>query len=183
MQPPDPLRDDVVVLRPWSPDDVEALVDGFGHPSVTQWFPVEVPFTGSPGRLSPTRRRRRGSPTNATFAVVHAETGILAGGVDVDEIDWAARSGDVGYWLAVSARGRGRGLATRAVRLVARWALADVGLARLTLLAEPGNAASLAVAARVGFPCDGLSVSDTDWRDGRRRDFVVFSIVATSEGP
>jgi RimJ/RimL family protein N-acetyltransferase len=182
MHPPDsPLRDDAVLLRPWVPEDVDAVVDGFGHPSVTQWFPVEVPFTkAAASAFVEAAGAAWLADECATFAVIDVETGVAVGGVDVDEIDWAARSGDVGYWLAASARGRG--LATRAVRLVARWALADLGLTRLTLLAEPENTASLAVATRTGFRREYGTVADTDWRDGRRREFVVFSVVATRDG-
>jgi hypothetical protein len=48
-----------------------------------------------------------------------------------------SRRATVVYWLLPEARGRG--LATRAVRLTSRWALRDLGLARLGLFTEPSN--------------------------------------------
>ena len=67
------------------------------------------------------------------------------------------------------------GYAASAVELIADWAVDVVGLRRLTLLAEPENVASIAVAERAGFRRDRLlDAHDTDWRDGRVRDFVRF---------
>jgi RimJ/RimL family protein N-acetyltransferase len=53
------------------------------------------------------------------------------------------------YWLAPA--GRGRGIATKAVRLLCRWAFDSLGLERITLQTRPGNARSQAVARRAGF--------------------------------
>ena len=114
---------------------------------------------------------RWASGEQATFAIVDTTHGHLLGGVDVGEIDGS--TGDVGYWLAVDARGRG--IASRAVRLVCGWAFDALGLERLTLLAEPANDASQRVAERCGFRRDVLlTAHDVDWRDGRSRDFWRF---------
>jgi RimJ/RimL family protein N-acetyltransferase len=175
VQAPDsPLADDRITLRPYEMRDVDAIVDGFGDASVTRWFPVPLPFDRAQAAAY-VRDCRNGwrHGVQATFAVIERSSGSLVGGVDVDEIDHGGGTGDVGYWIAAGARGNG--YAAAAVELVSTWALADVGLQRLTLLAEPENAASIAVAERAGFRRDVLlEAHDTDWRDGRVRDFVRF---------
>ena len=52
---------------------------------------------------------------------------------------WSRTDGiaSVGYWLAAEARGRG--VATHAVRLVAAWGFATLGIARLELTSAPDN--------------------------------------------
>lgn len=169
------LCDGTIHLRRWTHQDVGALLAGFGDPSVTRWFPVAVPFTAEAARrFIDTAEMRWASGDQAAFAVVDQWTGSPVGGVDVDDIDWQTGSGDIGYWLSRPARGRG--FATRAVRLATRWAFQS-GLHRLTLRTEPGNIASLAVARRAGFqPETLLRGYDTDWRDGRRRDFILFTL-------
>lgn len=84
------------------------------------------------------------------------------------------RRGSIGYWLLPEARGKG--LATRAVRLVSRWALLELGLARLALLTEPANVRSRRVAERCGFRLEGVlrSVAEID---GRRVDYCSFSLL------
>ena len=67
----------------------------------------------------------------ATFAICDA-TGSCVGHVFVNLS--SMRRGSIGYWLLPEARGKG--LARRAVKLVSRWALRDLALARLALLTE-----------------------------------------------
>ena len=78
----------------------------------------------------------------------------------------------VGYWIAPWARGHG--YAAEAAHALAEWGLA-LGAPRVHLLADVGNAASQAAAARAGFTREGVLRSCLDYRDGSRGDAVVFS--------
>jgi len=55
---------------------------------------------------------------------------------------------------------RGRGIATRALRLVCGWAFDDLGLDALSTRVRAGNAASLRVLAKVGFRPTGKETGD-----------------------
>ena len=82
----------------------------------------------------------------------------------------------VGYW--VLAHARGRGLATAAVRLLTRWAIATAGLRRIEALVEPGNRASLRVLERCSFRREGLLRDYVDrGENGRRGDAYVYSLI------
>ena len=85
------------------------------------------------------------------------------------------RTGHIGYWVARHARGRG--VATRALRTLCRWALTELGLQRLELVTDPENRASHRVAENVGFRREGVLRSHLEHRDGRRRDSVMFSLL------
>jgi [ribosomal protein S5]-alanine N-acetyltransferase len=85
-----------------------------------------------------------------------------------------SRRAGIGYWLLPEARGKG--LATCAVRLTSRWALRELGLARLGLFAEPSNVHSQRVAERAGFHREGVLRSWAEI-DGRRVDYAVFSLL------
>ena len=80
----------------------------------------------------------------------------------------------IGYWLAPEARGRG--VATRSVRLVAPWAFEELRVARLELTCGPDNVASQRVAQRCGFMREGLLRSHMPFKGGRR-DTVLFSLL------
>jgi RimJ/RimL family protein N-acetyltransferase len=80
--------------------------------------------------------------------------------------------GDIGYWVAPWARRRR--VATRAVVLLARWALATLPLFRLQVTTDPGNLASQAVAERAGFRREGLLRSYVVIK-GRPRDRIMYS--------
>ena len=86
----------------------------------------------------------------------------------------------VGYWVAPWARRRG--VATRALRLVSRWAMREMGLVRLALYTLPGNVASQTVATRCGFVEEGILRNYTDDR-GRPVDCVMYSLVPEDLSP
>ena len=65
------------------------------------------------------------------------------------EIDRKAATGEIGYWVAREARGRG--VATRAVRLACAWAASELGLTTLEIVVHEDNAPSLRVARAAGF--------------------------------
>jgi len=166
--PDRPLTDGVVVLRPPDERDLPALERGIRDPGVIRAFGRP---TMSAAELLELNRRRWEEGTSATFAICDAADACL-GHVFVNLGE--AQRASVGYWLLPEARGRG--LATRAVGLISRWALAGLGLARLGLSAEPANVASQRVAERSGFRREGVLRSYAEI-DGRRVDYVVFSLL------
>lgn len=89
------------------------------------------------------------SAQTAVFAVRFADKPRLLGAVSIMEVDWTARSAEVGYWTAPWARGQG--ITARAVQCATDWALAESGLVRLVAEAEGVNAVSSRVLAKTGF--------------------------------
>lgn len=59
---------------------------------------------------------------------------------------------------------RGRGIATEAVRALARWGLNQPAVLGILAHCEPGNGPSIAVLTRVGFVRDGLEDAQLRWR-------------------
>jgi len=71
-------------------------------------------------------------------------------------LDWISASGtaNVGYWVRTGQTGQG--IATAAVRRVARFGFEDLGLRRLELLVAVDNLASRRVAEKVGATFEGI---------------------------
>jgi RimJ/RimL family protein N-acetyltransferase len=67
-------------------------------------------------------------------------------------------------------------VATHAVRLLARWAFGEIGLARLELACSTDNEASQRVARRCGFVREGVLRSHVPGQGGRR-DTVVYGLL------
>jgi RimJ/RimL family protein N-acetyltransferase len=149
--PDPPLSDGVIALREFESTDVAALVAACQDPEIPRFTLVPSPYTEEHARAW-LRRVADGRAAGArmTFAIVDAPAGdALLGAAGLNVIDHAQRTADVGYWLAAPARGRG--VATRAVELIAAWSFDTLGLARLELRAQEHNHASRAVAGRAGF--------------------------------
>jgi RimJ/RimL family protein N-acetyltransferase len=71
--------------------------------------------------------------------------------------------------------GRGRGLMTRAVRLVCAW-LFEEGVGRIELRTHPDNEPSQRVAERCGFRREGRERKSI-WLHGRRADAILWSLL------
>jgi RimJ/RimL family protein N-acetyltransferase len=179
--PPKPLSDGTVALRPWRPDDAEELVAALdGDEEVARWLDsIPQPYTDADAHawLAQTRHTWADG-AGFPFAVVAAGTGRLLGGIGLRWNDRVNQVGEVGYWARADVRGQG--VTTRALRLVAEWALAEVGCERLVLRADTRNLPSQRVAERAGFVREGVERSARfSPRQGRRVDFVVYSRLAT----
>jgi RimJ/RimL family protein N-acetyltransferase len=179
VRPPDPpLSDSVVSLRPWTLDDVPAIAVACADPEIAHWIhQLPSPYGEKDAReyvvsTEAAWRDRLG----AFFAVVDCADGGLVGSIAVHVLDSELANVEVGYWAAAPARGRG--LTTRALRLLSRWALDDVGAQRVQLRADVLNAASLRVAEKAGFTREGtLRASGFNDRQKRRVDYAVFSLL------
>jgi RimJ/RimL family protein N-acetyltransferase len=87
--------------------------------------------------------------------------------------------GEIGYWVAPSARGRG--IATQAARLIAAHAFAK-GTPRLELRTEPENVGSQRVAIAAGFTRESVARGAGATRDGDRADLIVWARLASDSG-
>jgi RimJ/RimL family protein N-acetyltransferase len=177
--PSPPLSDAVVLLRPWNLQDVEALVAACsGDEEIAHWLDhVPQPYSDSDAREFVALTRRGWSDsTMASFAVTDATSGALLGSIAITWLDVAERVAEVGYWVRREARGRG--VASRSLRLASRWAIASCGTQRLQLRADTGNVASQRVAEHVGFKYEGVIRSARfNVRQGRRVDFALYSLL------
>jgi RimJ/RimL family protein N-acetyltransferase len=97
-----------------------------------------------------------------------ARFAICQSGIPVGRI-WlrpGARPFEVGYLVRTDAWGRG--IATRALTLVAEWLLSQPEVDRIVLCTHPDNIASQKVAERAGFIRDGIEVEYAEFKDGKR---------------
>jgi RimJ/RimL family protein N-acetyltransferase len=84
--------------------------------------------------------------------------------------------------VSVFPEARGRGIATRALRLGALWGLRDLGLVRVVAEAAVDNVASIRAIERAGFRREGTLRAHCRTH-GVRHDCVMFSLVATDVAP
>src|SRR5262245_46219972 len=166
---PDPqLAADGVVLRVAVDGDSSWITEAWNDQDIAE-FTVGMPT------------RRRWAPANAAEFVLadapHAEPlGLIS--LRIAERDRGLAA--VGYWLRPEARGRGA--ATVAVQLIARWAFNELGVQRLELTTAPENVASQRVAERAGFTRQGRLRGLQATKNDGRRDSVMFSLLSADLG-
>lgn len=147
-----PLATERLTLRPFRPDDADAL-----HRLVNDWEVVRMlsrlPFP-YPRPLADewiaSTARQIGAGSNYALAITGQEDGaeLLVGCVGL-RLDVKPRVGMLGYWIG--RRFWGHGVATEAAARLSRWALANLDLDRLEAHVAEDNPASSAVLRRIGF--------------------------------
>lgn len=173
--PDPPLHDDVIRLRRWVADDVYAAHRASSDPLIARFTRIPANET-----LDDVRRFYAGQePARAAgealqLAIADAASNELLGTIALLRFAWPDRRCEVGYWVA--GRARGRGVATRAVGLLAPWALRHLRLARLALHADVENAASQRVAERCGFVREGV-MRAYEQHLGATRDIVSYALL------
>lgn len=145
-----------LLLRPWRADDADAVHRACQDPEIQRWTAIPRPYLREHAVEFVTSHTTQAWTTgsSAPFGVFDPATGELLGSNGLITLGRAQRMGEVGYWVAPWARGRG--VATNATRAVARWCLDSLGLLRISWRAEVGNHASRLVAERVGFRFEGV---------------------------
>src|SRR5919201_1074218 len=132
--PDPPLTDGTVLLRRWAESDLGWIERQWGRADNGEGLSLAIADAGSNEALG------------AAVLMFRRQRGTV----------------EIGYWLIE--RARGRRLGSRAVALLAPWALTDAGLARVEALVEPDNIASRRVLESVGFR-----------REGHLRSYLVFN--------
>ena len=177
----EPLTDGVVTLRPMTATDWETVRDEHNNEESLRWDFAGQRLTDDEAHrraASATLEWRRGRA--ARFVVVDAASGESAGVIGVLRMG-PPGTGLIGYGVLPAFRGRG--VTTRALRLVSRWALEETGLARLELGHKVGNEASGRVAAKAGFRAEGRLSGRLPNPDGTRSDEIYYSLTREALSP
>ena len=178
--PDPPLTDGVVLLRAVRESDVPAIVEACQDPDIKR-FTSSIPdpyFEDDARRWLAMHAEDMTHGVEINFAIVRADDGTaLLGVTGLHDIDWKSRRAGTGYWIAPWARGHG--YATRATRLVSRWALGELGLVRVELVADVENPASLRTAEHAGFEREGVLRRHTVM-GGASRDCAIYAVVSSS---
>jgi RimJ/RimL family protein N-acetyltransferase len=161
--PDPPLAADGVVLRVPDDGDSSWIAEACNEPDIAQ-FIVETPPP-----------RRWASSTDAEFVIADAAHAEPLGLISLRIAERDPGLAAVGYWLRAEARGRGA--ASVAVQLIARWAFNELGVQRLELTTAPENVASQRVAERAGFTREGVLRGLQATKNNGRQDSVMFSLL------
>ncbi|HWT07702.1 MAG TPA: bifunctional GNAT family N-acetyltransferase/(deoxy)nucleoside triphosphate pyrophosphohydrolase [Roseomonas sp.] len=160
-----PLQTERFVLRPLRDTDAAEL-----HRLVNDWEVAKtlarVPFPYSRDLAddwiaSTAARIAEGGAYH--LAIARREDDVLVGCVGLTR-DREDRSAELGYWIG--RRHWGQGIAPEVAGRLARWALANLDLDRITASALMDNARSAAVLKRIGFRETGTGAQDFLSRGG-----------------
>ena len=179
--PDPPLTDGVVALREFRDGDVDAMVRACSDPFIVRYCGgIPQPYGPEQARAwLATHPHGRRAGIEMPLCIADAQDDELLGATGLHRIEWDHHRVETGYWVAPWARGRG--VASRALRLVAEWTLDELAFGRIHLYTETDNDASQAVARAAGFEHEGCLRSFLEIR-GERHDVHVFSRTRSGSG-
>ncbi|MEU6082547.1 GNAT family protein [Streptomyces sp. NPDC047108] len=171
------LGDDGAELRPlepWQAEEFLAHMDR-GREFIGQY--VGLPDVVTDLESSRAYLQQYAEKTASDTGRIHGiwSDGTLVGGVLFRTMNVEQGTAEAGCWLEPSAAGRG--LVTRAVRVIIDWAVRERGIHRVEWWVSSENAPSIAVARRVGMRRDGVLRENYLYR-GKRQDTEIWSVLA-----
>jgi RimJ/RimL family protein N-acetyltransferase len=142
-----------LVLREWTADDLDAMVSVFDNPQADAFTPVASHFDRTAAEERFARAREDRAEGRRICLAITEDGDLPLGEVLIFRDETHAPGAEIGY--AIDPAYRGRGLASRAVRLMTAFGYETAGADRLVLRIDGRNKASHAVARATGFVPDG----------------------------
>ncbi len=168
------LRAKGFILRPFRKGDEESLQRNINNRKIYMYtLRIPYPYTLKHARdwvrkcYSQSRKKR---PGELNFGI--DINGELAGGVGLANIE--QHKAEIGYWLAE--QHWGKGIMTRAVRLVCSFGVNELNLRRIYAPVFVDNKASARVLEKAGFSREGL-MRKLEKKDGRLIDAFTYAKV------
>ncbi|MFD9357162.1 GNAT family N-acetyltransferase [Streptomyces sp. NPDC060031] len=163
-------------LRPLEPWHAQEFLDHMdrARPYVDPWIPWAT-FNTDLASATATLQRYADQQAKDTRRIYGIWLdGTLVGGVMFTSFDAATGVCEIGCWL--EADGAGRGLVTRACRVLIDWAFGQRGMSRVEWWVAAGNARSIEAARRLGMSRDGVLRQRHPYR-GMRHDTEIWSVL------
>jgi RimJ/RimL family protein N-acetyltransferase len=172
------LSDRSILVRTYRAEDAGALFEAVRESiaEVSAWLPwchhnysIEESrdFIGS-------REKAAAGDEWYSFGIFEQDSGKFLGGVGLNFFNRVHQMANLGYWVRTSAAGRG--IATDATRLVARFGFEQLGLHRIEIVAAVKNIASQRVAEKAGASREGV-LRKRLLINGESQDAVLFSLI------
>ena len=150
------IQESVAHVSPWMPD----LNSSLSRADVAAWIE--------------TRPEAWATGIAYNFAIIDAEDGTFLGGCGLSHIHRTHRFANLFYWVRSSQTGRG--VATAATRLLARFGFDELALIRIEIVVAVDNQASLRVAEKAGAMQEGI-LRNRVRLHGKVHDAVMFSLI------
>ena len=166
-----------LVLRPYRPDDVDALAAIYATPESVRFVPFPVLEGESLARAIINRTAHAFEKENDRLSFVAQDRagGGMVGEFALFKRGLESRTAEFGY--AIHPGWSGRGLATEGSWAIMELAFQVLGVRRLTADIDPRNAASAAILAKLGMRREAHFVQSV-WEKGALVDQVVYAMLA-----
>lgn len=175
------LEGEHVRLEPLSLDHLDGLCVAGLDPELWRWIPTRVGTADEMRAYVEKALRGQEEGTALPFALVERRSGAVVGSTRFANIDAVNKRVEIG-WTWIARRWQRTPVNTETKYLLLRHAFDALGCLRVELKTDALNEASRKAILRLGAKQEGVFRSHVVVWDGRVRDTVYFSVIA-SEWP
>lgn len=172
------IVDGPLLLRPWRTEDAHALEEAVieSIDSLGRWLPWCRGGYDLAAAQDWVLRCGQGwrNGEHFGFGIFDWSANRLLGSVGLNQRNHQHRSANLGYWVRMTSQRRG--VAAKAVRLVARFGFRQLALERIEIVALPDNQASRRTAERAGARFEAIARRRI-WDGQQARDGAVYALV------
>lgn len=172
------LHGDRIVLRQARLSDIPRLTESLSDPKVNRWLMrVPKPYREEHARQwvrSNVARIKKGEAL--PYSIEHIESGILIGGISLNNINQRDKSAELGYWIARDYWGEG--YAYEAASLLCRYGFNKLKLHRIYAWVHSENPGSFKVLEKIGFRREGVCQKASSVT-GRWEDDFLYGLLKT----
>jgi ribosomal-protein-serine acetyltransferase len=168
--------DEDLDLVPWDlahAEELFAVVDG-NRAFLRRWLPWVDSCKGVDDEREFIRRAQERVDAGGFDAAIR-QRGRLVGAIGYNSVDPLNRRGEIGYWLAESAQGKG--VMTRCCAAVVHHGFAALNLNRVAIFCATENKRSRAIPERLGFALEGV-YREAEWLYDHFVDLAGYGMVA-----
>lgn len=172
------ITDGKIVLRPFNQPDKELLYEVIieSRDELVPWLQFCHPdYSIEEARLWLSSRDKEWKAGKSyDFAIIDSGSSALLGGCGFNHISDEYKMANLGYWVKTTQVGRG--IATKAVLLLAKFGFKELKLNRIEIMADVKNKRSQRVAEKIGAIREGV-LRNRLVIHGQVRDVVLFSLI------
>jgi ribosomal-protein-serine acetyltransferase len=177
------LSDGQILIRPYRAEDTSAVYEAVRESikEISVWMPWCHPDYAIEETTAfiTSREEAWTNDREYTFGIFDAGTKKFLGSTGLNFVNRVHNCANLGYWVRSSCTGRG--VASRAARLAARYGLGHLGFQRIEILAAVGNLPSQRAAEKAGALREAV-LRKRLLVKGEPQDAVLYSLVAEDFG-
>jgi len=148
-----------LLVRRFTRQDVdllyEAIIDSLPELSRWMWWAHENYAKSETATFIESQLNPETEGDEDGFGIFEKGSGQILGCAGLNRVDRINKYCNLGYWVRSSATGRG--IATTVARRLATFALTELGMNRVEVIAAVENVASLRVAEKIGAKREGIA--------------------------
>ena len=161
-----------LLLRPFSPADLENVFAGLSHPEVIRHYGVSFATQEATQEQLDWYANIEREGTGLWRAICAKEGGTFLGAIGLNSIVREHAKGEIGFWLMPEHQGKG--YISEALPIILEHGFGAMGLHRIEAEVETENQASAKVLRKLGFAHEG-TLRDRERKNGRWISLDVFA--------